>query len=189
MRGWHKHHQLLVARAQNRRPLSSWALLIRLGKDSLPRWDAGGYSQTTADWSAMLGRKNYTQEEVATGKATIERQLAAYDALEGATANGAREAFAERFFNNLLLALDRYYVHRLAGPNYEGKDGNPLNEVRIICDSLITNGGKMRADKQIKLPPEKSLAGLAVGDEIVLTREQFERLSQGFFAELERRFS
>lgn len=139
----------------------------------------------------MLGRKNYTQEEIATGKDAIERQLAAYDAIEGALAKndgGARDAFSERFFNNMLLVLDRYYVHRLAGPNYEGKDGNPLNEVRIICDSLITNGGKMRADKQIKLPPEKSLAGLAVGDEIVLTREQFGRLSQGFFAELERRF-
>jgi hypothetical protein len=139
----------------------------------------------------MLGRKNYTQEEIVTGKVAIEQQLAAYDAVEGAltkNGRGAREAFAERFFNNMLLVLDRYYVHRLAGPNYEGKDGNPLNEVRIICDSLITNGGKMRADKQIKLPPEKSLTGLAVGDEIALTREQFERLSQGFFAELERRF-
>lgn len=139
----------------------------------------------------MLGRKNYTQQEIATGKDAIDQQLAAYDAVEGEMAKngrGARDAFADRFFNSMLLALDRYYVHRLSGPNYEGKDGNPLNEVRIICDSLITNGGKMRADKQIKLPPEKSLAGLAVGDEIVLTREQFERLRQGFFAELERRF-
>ena len=61
------------------------------------------------------------------------------------------DAFGDEFFNNLLLALDRYYVHRLAGPNYEGKYGNPLNEVRIISESLMSNGGTMRADKQIKL--------------------------------------
>jgi hypothetical protein len=139
----------------------------------------------------MLGRKNYSQEEFAAGKAAIERQLAAYDALVDAIPEGRRaatDAFGDEFFNNLLLVLDRYYVHRLAGPNYEGKDGNPLNEVRVICDSLMSNGGVMRADKQIKLPPERSVVGLAVGDEIVLTRDQFERLSEAFFAELERRF-
>jgi hypothetical protein len=139
----------------------------------------------------MLGRKNYSQDEIATGRAAIERQLAAYDSLVEALPKSRRstaDALGDEFFNNLLLALDRYYVHRLAGPNYEGKDGNPLNEVRIICDSLMSNGRTMRADKQIKLPPEKSVVGLAVGDEIVLTRDQFTRLSDAFFAELERRF-
>ncbi len=40
----------------------------------------------------------------------------------------ALEPFETLFFNNLTLVLDRYFVHRLAGPNYEGKNGNPLNE-------------------------------------------------------------
>ena len=88
----------------------------------------------------------------------------------------------------MTLVLDRYFVHRLPGADYEGKDGNPLNEVRIICDSLITNNGVMRSDKQIKLAPERSVVGLKVGDPIRLTQADFERLSLAFISELERRF-
>jgi hypothetical protein len=50
------------------------------------------------------------------------------------------------------------------------------------------NNGIMRADKQIKLLPERSVLGLHVGDRIRITGEQFERLSAAFFDELERRF-
>ena len=88
----------------------------------------------------------------------------------------------------MTLVLDRYFVHRLPGADYEGKDGNPLNEVRIICDSLINNHGIMRGDRQIKLTPERSVVKLNIGDPIRLTEEEFERLSEAFFAELERRF-
>jgi len=91
-------------------------------------------------------------------------------------------------FNNMTLLLDRYFVHRLPGADYEGKDGNPLNEVRIVCDSLMNNNGIMRGDKQIKLTPERSVLKLNVGDPIKLTEEDFERLSAAFFVELKRRF-
>ena len=88
----------------------------------------------------------------------------------------------------MALVLDRYFVHRLPGVDYEGKDGNPLNEVRIVCDSLMNNNGTLRGDKQIKLTPERSILKLRVGDPIRLTGAEFERLSAAFFAELERRF-
>ncbi len=144
----------------------------------------------------MLGRKNYTREETDFGKAVISRQLDAYDELAKAVASGpagkaiesAMEAFDGQFFNNMTLVLDRLFVHRLAGPNYEGTDGNPLNEVRILCDSLMTNNGMLRADKQIKLAPERSVLKLRVGDPAWLSRADFERLAAAFFAELERRF-
>jgi hypothetical protein len=144
----------------------------------------------------MLGRKNYTQDEIDQGKAALTQQVAAYKklakAVAGATTDkkvdSAFEAFEALFFNNLTLVLDRYFVHRLAGANYEGKDGNPLNEVRIVCDSLLNNNGILRADKQIKLTPERSVVKLHVGDPISLTEADFERLSAAFFAELERRF-
>jgi hypothetical protein len=145
---------------------------------------------------AMQGRKNYTQEEIEQGRATIGQQLAAYKKLARVVDSGASdkttvaalESFEALFFNNMALVMDRYFVHRLAGPDYEGKDGNPLNEVRIVCDSLINNNGIMRGDKQIKLVPERSVLKLNVGDRINLTSEQFERLSAAFFDELERRF-
>src|SRR6266545_2871341 len=63
-----------------------------------------------------------------------------------------------------------------------------LNKVRIICDSLMNDNGILRADKQIKLTPERSVVKLHVGDPISLTEADFERLSAAFFAELERRF-
>jgi hypothetical protein len=144
----------------------------------------------------MLGRKNYSQEEIDQGRTAIDLQLAAYQELvkvvTSATSDkkvsAALDAFEAQFFNNLALVMDRYFVHRLAGPNYEGKDGNPLNEVRIITDSILTNSGLMRSDKQIKLTPDKSVVKLDVGDRIKLTEDDFERLSAAFFAELERRF-
>jgi len=147
--------------------------------------------------NAMLGRKNYTREEIDQGKAALDQQLAAYKILVKAVAsattdekiNSAFESIEALFFNNMTLVLDRYFVHRLAGPNYEGKDGNPLNEVRIICDSLMNNNGVLRGDKQIKLTPERSIVKLHIGDPIRLTEEEFERLSAAFFAELERRFA
>jgi hypothetical protein len=146
--------------------------------------------------ASMLGRKQYTREEIDQGKAALSHQLAAYkqlvNAVAGATTDKQLDAavasFDALFFNNMTLVLDRYFVHRLPGADYEGKDGNPLNEVRIICDSLLNHHGIMRGDKQIKLTPERSVLKLNVGDPIRLTEEEFERLSAAFFAELERRF-
>jgi hypothetical protein len=153
--------------------------------------------QARQEGTIMLGRKNYTQEEIDQGKAAIRQQLTAYNELVKAVNNAvtdhekigsAFEVFDSQFFNNLALVLDRYFAHRFAGPDYEGKDGNPLNEVRIITDSIMNNKGIMRADKQIKLPPEKSVVKLSVGDKINLTQAQFESLAGAFFEELERRF-
>ena len=103
-------------------------------------------------------------------------------------AQPAREAFDAVFFNNITLVLDRYFVHRFAGPKFEGKDGNPLKEVRLLTDSVMNHDSVMRADKQIKLPPERSVLGIAVGERMALSEDQFERLSEAFFAELETRF-
>jgi hypothetical protein len=138
----------------------------------------------------MLGRKTYTRQEIDQGRAAVDEQLAAYRQLaEAATGAGsARASFDPLFFNNMVLVLDRYFVHRFSGPKWEGKDGNPLNELRIICDSIMSHGAIVRADKQIKLPPERSVLGLAVGDRIALSETQFERLSEAFFTELEARF-
>ncbi|MDT5035186.1 MAG: hypothetical protein QOE03_371 [Micromonosporaceae bacterium] len=142
----------------------------------------------------MLGRKTYTREELDHSKAAIGQQLEAYktlvEAVAGATTdtkvNSARADFEAHFFNNLTLALDRYFVHRLR--TVTGKDGNPLNEVEMICDSLMNNNGLLRGTNVIKYVPDQSVVKLRIGEPIRLTADQFERLSAAFFADVERKF-
>jgi hypothetical protein len=55
-----------------------------------------------------------------------------------------------------------FLVHRARG--LEGKDGNPLNEVRMLCDSILQKDGVMTADKTIKFDPAKSVLRLQPGD-------------------------
>lgn len=95
-------------------------------------------------------------------------------------------AFEQPFFNNLTMALDRFFVHRIR--TVTGKDTNPLNEVELICDSLMNNGGVFRAGTVVKYVAGKSVTKLEVGAPIRLTAEQFVLLSEAFFAELERKF-
>lgn len=138
----------------------------------------------------MLGRKTYTPEEIAHARSTIAAQLATYDALRaaagsGATTDAAWAAFDPCFFDNLVLVLDRLFVHRVRP--VVGKDGNPLNEVELLSESLIRDG-VFTANKVIKLVPEDSVTKAPFGEPIRLTRDQFEQLSDAFFAELETRF-
>lgn len=86
----------------------------------------------------------------------------------------------------MVLTLDSYFTHRAR--TLEGKDGNPLNEVRVLCASLMQNAGTLADDKTIKLKPAASVLGYEVGDEINVTEADFVRLSEAFFAELESRF-
>jgi hypothetical protein len=136
----------------------------------------------------MLGRKGYTKAELDHGRAAIGEQLAAYKALKKAVTRGsaALDDFEWRFFNNMTLVLDRYYVHRLRVTT--GKDGNPLNEVELIADSLLNNDGVLRGNNVVKYVPEESVVGLKVGDRIRLSCDDFDRLSSAFFADLERKF-
>jgi hypothetical protein len=90
------------------------------------------------------------------------------------------------FFDNLTLALDRFFVHRVRAVS--GKDGNPLNEVELLCEALMENDGSFRVNKVIKHSSEDSVLGLAPGDRVAISRADFERLSSAFFGELESRF-
>ena len=75
----------------------------------------------------MLGRKDFTKDEIANGKAAVARQLQAFDALPKPAQAALQDA---EHFNDLALALDRRYVHRLR--SVTGKDGTPLNELELI---------------------------------------------------------
>lgn len=142
----------------------------------------------------MLGRKDYTQDELDQASRAIKQQLSAYKkVVEAAGSAGddpelseALAAFERLLFNNMTLVLDRYFVHRLRAST--GKDGNPLNEVELLADSLINNGGKFRGNNVIKYKPEDSVLKLEPGDQIELSATGFERLSKAFLSDLDAKF-
>ena len=132
----------------------------------------------------MLGQRNYTQDYIDACRSKVESDIAAYRQLVAAGCE--TEAFEATFFNNMVLVLDHLFVHRLR--TVEGKDGNPLNEVRVMCDSMLQNGSTMSADRSIKLLPAKSVLKVQFGETIKLTEADFLRIYTAFFAEIERKY-
>jgi hypothetical protein len=141
----------------------------------------------------MLGMKTYTQDYIDACRARVDTDLRAYRKQVG---KAPSKEFEVRFFNDQVLLLDHMFVHRLTG--IEGKDGDPLNEVRVLCTSILLNQGKLQVDKlpgwpnsasgSIKLRPEKSVLKLRVGEDVKLTEADFVRLSKAFFAEIEKKY-
>jgi hypothetical protein len=141
----------------------------------------------------MLGRKDYTQEELDNGRARIEKQLTAYRKLARDIGRSGDEklaadleAFEAAFFNNLALTLDRLYVHRLRSVTSKGC--TPLNELELIVESLLNNDGVFRGNKVVKYKPSEAVVGLAEGDRIELVAGDFERLSAAVLDDVEARF-
>jgi hypothetical protein len=77
-------------------------------------------------------------------------------------------------------------VHRIRAVS--GKDGNPLNEVELLTESLMNHDGVLEGNNVIKYVPEQSVLGLELGERIRLGAAQFERLATAFLAEIEHRF-
>jgi hypothetical protein len=144
----------------------------------------------------MLGMKEYDRDYIDGCRSRVESQTYMFREVAQAARDhgdadlsgleGALESLEFEYFNNMLLVLEGYFVHRLRG--VEGKDGNALNEVRVLARSLMENGGTVMEDTQIPLDPDRSVLGLRVGEPVRLTVQQYTRLSDAFFREIERRF-
>ena len=138
----------------------------------------------------MLGRTTYTLDEINSARFAMAAQLTAYATLanetSGDTALAALDDFEPLFFNNLVLALDRYFVHRVRAVS--GRNGNPLNEVELLADSLMNNNAVLRGNSVVAYTPAASIVKLELGDDIRLTAAEFADLADAFFAELEARF-
>jgi hypothetical protein len=144
--------------------------------------------------SSLAWNEDLPQDYIDACRAKVEADLRAYRAQVGEAPSAE---FESRFFNDQVLLLDYMFVHRLSG--IEGKDGNPLNEVRVLCNSILLNRGKLQVAKlpgwpnsavsSLTLAPERSVLKLKQGDEVKLTEDDFVRLSEAFFAEIERKYS
>jgi len=135
----------------------------------------------------MLFVNHYTQEYIDACRARVAAQVAAYKELVATANRAAAENFEPQFFNAMVITLDAYFVHRARAK--EGKDGNALNEVRLLCNSILNNDNLMCADKSIKYVPAKAVLRYNVGDEITLTEPEFTALADAFFDEMEEKYS
>ena len=120
----------------------------------------------------MLAVSGYDKKYVDQCEARMTAQLAAYQSLVVAARTpvmlSALAQFEPPFLNNLTLALDGCFAHRTRA--VEGKDGNALNEVRMLCTSILKHKGVLTADSTIKYKPE------AVGVEAAHRRSDPDRM-------------
>jgi hypothetical protein len=130
----------------------------------------------------MLGVKNYPKEYINACRKKIKADIDSFKKYSQAS-----KAFEAIFFKNMILVLETMFMHRLRGQ--EGKDGNPLNEVRMLANSILTNNDKLLADSTIKYNEAKAVLKIGLGQEIALSLKDFEKLSDAYFSEIEKKFA
>lgn len=131
----------------------------------------------------MLAVNSYKPDYLQACHEKLGRQLASFRALP---AGKPKDAFAPGYFNAMVLVLDSYFLHRQR--SNEGKEGGPLNELRLLCDGIKDNGAVMAKNSTIKYDPAKSVTGIAVGQAIVLDDKRFEALADAVFGDVLQRY-
>ncbi len=139
----------------------------------------------------MLSVNSYPQDHVDRCREAFEAQVDAYRALSESVGKGkaapALAGFAPLFFANLVLALDEWFLHR--SRTLEGKNGGPLNEVRLVCEALVVHDGILTGQRSIKYDAEASVLGIPLGEQVVVTEDGFVALLDAVLAEIETRFA
>ncbi|MBL0088933.1 MAG: hypothetical protein IPP44_20575 [Ideonella sp.] len=145
----------------------------------------------------MLATNKYPATYLKERKRDVAAQLDSFEALAASGRAGSeagKKAYGDAlaaveaaFCANLIQALDHAFVHRTRGQ--EGKDGNALNEVRMLCASLQTADAVLMADKTIKYDPARAVSGIAPGEKISLRVAVTRRLVDAFLAGIEAKFS
>ena len=106
----------------------------------------------------MLARNSFPKEFISSCKSRVDADVQVYRDLmksAGKQSAPALAAIEPVYFNNLLLAMDASFTHRTR--TLEKKDGNPLNEVRVLCRSIVENDALLIKDSR----SQKLLSGEA----------------------------
>lgn len=128
----------------------------------------------------MLSEKSYDKNYVSACRAKFKDTLDAYGKIE------APDAFSQGFLAHMVLALDHYFLHRMRGA--EGKDGNPLNEVRLLCAAIKHSDGVMAADSTIRYDADRAVLGAKIGEPVTFRADDVARLADAFFNAIEARY-
>ena len=134
----------------------------------------------------MLGRSSYPAAQVAACRAEFAALAKAWHAVSARSEAGAQAEAEAQVFGQMVVALEGWFVHRLRG--VEGRDGNVLNEVRLLALGVTANGGYFPSDGVIKWKPEASVTGYRAGDRIRLSEAVFSRLVSVFLDGIAARF-
>jgi hypothetical protein len=134
----------------------------------------------------MLARSSYSAAQIAAARAAFADLVDAWTEIAARSAQSARERAERQVFAQMVVALDGWFAHRLRAA--EGKDGNALNEVRLLAQGITANGGYFPSDATIRWRPDASVTGFRAGDRIEMSAESFSRLSGAFLAGIAARF-
>lgn len=126
----------------------------------------------------MLDRLGYPSDEVDSCRDHCDALLAAWEANEVEDSTLESLVFAQA-----VVVLHTWFGHRAR--EREGTDANPLNEVRVVADSVVGNDGVLRVLGPITWVPERTVLRLAVGDDVELTARGFARLAAAYLAAIE----
>lgn len=137
----------------------------------------------------MLATTSYPAEYLQACETRMVEQLASYEALVAATGprgDGAARVFGPLFLQHMVLAMDACFIHRCR--TLEGRDGNPLNEVRMLCHAMLWRQGLLQAEEGLDYRAEDSVLGLKLGETLWVDLAGMKRLVRAFFAELRQRY-
>jgi hypothetical protein len=126
----------------------------------------------------VTDRTTYTSDEVESCRDNCDALIAAWGANE--VDDSTLESLV---FGQAVVVLHTWFGHRRR--ELEGGDGNPMNEVRVIADSIVDNDAVLRVEGPITWVPERTVLRLAVGDDVQITANGFERLTAAYLAAIE----
>ena len=135
----------------------------------------------------MLARTSYDPSQIATCRTVFAEMLESWRRLAARTGAAARAEAEVRVFNQMVVALDGWFVHRQR--SLEGREGDALHEVRLLALGITTHRGIFPQEGATHWQAETSISGLAPGDAIRIGEALFTRLCDAFLEAMTARFA
>jgi len=134
----------------------------------------------------MPAVKIYPRPYINKCRAIIADQLAAFRELKAHAKSGEMWHFEPVFFDDLVIILDAMFANR--AQSMEGTKDNPMNEVRLLAESLLLNDGILGVSTIIKQDASKSVLGVRTGEVVKVREADFERLAEAYFSAIDATF-